>query len=103
MDTTVSLSRKTRATARRGNREQKSRWLFPAPATLVLLLMMAFPVAYTLYLSFTSYSPTVARTANWVGLANYVKLITDDERFHNSLFRIIIHHWWCQRAVRSRR
>jgi len=90
MDTTVSLSRNARARARRWNREQSSRWLFPAPATLVLLLMMAFPVAYTLYLSFTSYSPTVARTANWVGLANYVKLITDDERFRNALFRTLL-------------
>ncbi len=90
MDTSAGLSQRARALAGKRNRQWRSRWLFPAPATLVLLLMMAFPVAYTLYLSFTSYSPTAARTADWVGISNYVKLITDDERFMNALGRTLV-------------
>ena len=33
-------------------------WLFPAPSVIIMIVLMAFPVAYTLYLSFTKWSPT---------------------------------------------
>ncbi len=70
-------------------RERHFAWLFPGPATLVLLLMMAFPVAYTLYLSFTNWTPTAVGTAQWIGLSNYIKLLTNDERFMNALGRTL--------------
>ncbi len=56
---------------------------------IVLLLMMAFPVLYTLYLSLTNFTPTAAGTAKFVGLANYIKLLTQDERFINAVGRTL--------------
>ena len=64
-------------------------WLFSGPAVLVLLVMMAFPVVYTLYLSFTNWTPTLVGSAKFVGLQNYIKLVTQDERFLNALWRTI--------------
>jgi multiple sugar transport system permease protein len=65
-------------------------WMFSGPAALVLLVMMAFPVAYTLYLSFTNWTPTLVGSAKFVGLQNYIKLIAHDERFLNALWRTIL-------------
>lgn len=63
--------------------------MFSGPAVLVLLVMMAFPIAYTLYLSFTDWTPTLVGSAKFVGLQNYVKLIARDERFLNALWRTL--------------
>ena len=60
------------------HREQ--RWLplvMLLPALLVMLLVIAFPMAYSLYLSFTDYSLTTARNVNFVGLENYLTLFQD--------------------------
>jgi multiple sugar transport system permease protein len=64
--------------------------LFPGPAVLVLLLMMAFPIAYTLFLSLTNWTPTAGGTPQVTGFQNYIKLLTDDERFRNALGRTLI-------------
>ena len=76
-------------TGRRRGHEWSYAWIFSGPAVLVLTVMMAFPVAYTLYLSFTNWTPTLVGTAKFVGLQNYIKLITQDERFRNALWRTI--------------
>ena len=65
-------------------------WLFSGPAVLILLLMMVFPIAYTLYLSFTNWTPSVAGTPQFIGLQNYIKLIVEDERFQNAVGRTLI-------------
>jgi multiple sugar transport system permease protein len=70
-------------------RERRAAWLFPAPAVIVLLAMMAFPVLYTLYLSLTNFTPTASGAMKFVGLANYIKLLTQDERFINAVGRTL--------------
>jgi multiple sugar transport system permease protein len=52
--------------------------------------MMAFPIAYTLYLSFTNWTPSVAGMPQFIGLQNYIKLITEEERFQNAVGRTLI-------------
>lgn len=90
MDMTTTLGRARTPVRRRGWLEHFDRWLFPAPAIVILLLMMAFPVVYTLYLSFTNWTPTAVGTAQWIGVQNYVKLIVEDERFINALGRTLL-------------
>ena len=70
-----------------------ARWpafAFPAPAVIVLLLMMLFPVGYTLYLSLTNWTPTAGATPTISGFGNYVKLLTEDERFRHALGRTLL-------------
>ncbi len=74
---------------RHPTREWQYAWMFSGPAVLVLLVMMAFPIAYTLYLSFTNWTPTLVGSAKFIGLQNYIKLIFHDERFLNALWRTI--------------
>jgi multiple sugar transport system permease protein len=83
-------SRSTSIARRSHSHERWSRWLFPAPAVIVLLALMAFPVAYTFYLSFTKWSPTSVGLPEFIWFENYIKLITDDERFVNAVGRTLL-------------
>jgi len=53
------------------------------PAILGLLLFTAFPMLYSLYLSFTDWN--VLTPAKWIGLDNYVRIFTKDFYFVQSL------------------
>ena len=54
-----------------------------APAVLFTVAMIAFPVVYTIWLSFQSFSTTGQQS--FAGIANYTKLISDNE-FWNGLW-----------------
>lgn len=64
-----------------------TRWLFILPAVIFVLLMIVFPVAYTLYLSLHEWSGSAVRAPEWVGLGNYAELLTRDARFVDSVIR----------------
>jgi multiple sugar transport system permease protein len=68
----------------------------PAPAVLIMLILMAFPMAYTIYLSVTKWSPTSFGSPEFIGLENYIKLITEDSRFLNAVWRTL---WFTVVAV----
>lgn len=50
--------------------------VFISPALGLLLLMSVFPLLWALYLSFTDYSATRDTGASWVGLRNYIDILT---------------------------
>ena len=54
-----------------------------APAVLFTVGMIAFPVVYTIWLSFQSFSTTGQQS--FAGVANYTRLISDNE-FWNGLW-----------------
>lgn len=61
------------------------RWLvvgFLSPTMILLLFITVFPLIWSLYLSFTSYSPAHDSSwtaAKWVGLKNYADLLADPQ------------------------
>lgn len=61
-------------------------WLLPLPAILVVIVMMAYPVGYTIWLSFHDLSPFNLNDPEWIGTENYTRLL-DDMRFHEALKR----------------
>jgi multiple sugar transport system permease protein len=61
--------------------------LFPAGAVVFILLLMIFPLGYTIYNSFTDWSLTHGDAINFVGLKNYIDIFTNDERFWHSVLR----------------
>ena len=56
------------------DREALSAWIFLAPALILLGIFVLWPIAYLLYLSFTSGSFTQAGV-RWVGFENYWRLL----------------------------
>ena len=59
-------------------------WIFPLPATVFILIMMAFPVLYTVWVSFTDWSVSSGGDINFIGLKNYADLF-QEPRFYNAV------------------
>jgi multiple sugar transport system permease protein len=57
--------------------ERNLRILFPLPAALFVAVMMAFPVAYTLALSFTNWNLTSGAPPAFVGLRSYSRVFAE--------------------------
>lgn len=59
-------------------------YLFLAPAIVILCAALLYPIGYMIYASFLNWNPSQRiGDADWVGLANYVKLFSDAQ-FHES-------------------
>ncbi|WP_437113144.1 carbohydrate ABC transporter permease [Streptomyces syringium] len=61
-----------------GGPRRAARWLPLAPATVLLLLFLAGPIAYCVYLAFTDTQLTGQASASFVGLANFRRAFGDD-------------------------
>jgi len=69
--------------------ERNLRYLFPLPALLFVLLLMVFPVVYTLVISFTDWALTSGRPMKFVGLQSYLKVLKEP-RFLAALGRTFV-------------
>lgn len=63
--------------------ENVAGYLFLGPWLVGLLVIVAGPMAASLYLSFTDYNPL--GEPSWVGLDNYTRMFTEDTRYLASL------------------
>src|SRR5262245_65940603 len=61
----------------RRRREIGAAYLLLSPALLLLLTVLAYPVGWEIWTSFTSYSPLQEGGAVFVGLQNYRQQIED--------------------------
>lgn len=61
-----------------------SRWAFMAPAAIILLAMLAYPILYTIEISFSELDLATFTATEWVGWDNYAEVLHDD-RFWESL------------------
>ncbi len=52
------------------------------PALLVYLLIVAYPIGYSMWLSFTDFNPNKGGDWNWVGLFQYRTMIKDPNFWH---------------------
>ncbi|WP_230854956.1 carbohydrate ABC transporter permease [Arthrobacter terrae] len=57
------------------------KWLFAAPAMIFVGVLIAFPLAWTLYLSLTDAHGSVRAASHFVGFGNYLEVLKDTERF----------------------
>ncbi len=65
--------------------DRRAGWIFPAPAVLALFLLMIFPVVYTLWMSLQDWFVSSVTPPKFIGLMNYVRIFTGDERFRNAI------------------
>ena len=66
--------------------ERNLKYLFPLPALLFVLLLMVFPVLYTLFVSFTDWTLTSGRPMKFAGLGSYLKIM-GEPRFLDAVGR----------------
>ncbi len=64
------------------------KWIFPLPALVFIVVMMFFPILYTVWNSLTGWSLSAGTPATFIGLRNYVNLI-HDSRFLFSIWRTL--------------
>lgn len=60
-------------------------YLFAAPWIIGFLIFVLVPMGFSLYWSFTDYRVVSNEAPNWVGLENYITLLTKDSSFRASL------------------
>lgn len=91
------ITAETRA-ARPGRRRHRlvdalSRWSFMAPAIVLLGLVLAYPIFYTLEISFAEFDLMTFGAGEWVGFDNYREVMSD-YRFWESLRVTLIYLVW---------
>jgi multiple sugar transport system permease protein len=64
--------------------DRNLKWIYTMPAVLFVLLMMVFPIIYTVRISFFEWSMSATTPPKWVGIANYSTLLSDN-RFWDSV------------------
>jgi len=61
-----------------------SRWSFLTPATVILVAVLAYPIIYTIVISFSELSLATFSPTSWVGLDHYIDALTN-RNFLNSI------------------
>ncbi len=70
--------------------DRLSGYVLTAPVLAVLVLLMAYPLAYAVWLSFVQWKPAASI---WIGADNYVRLFTDP-LFWNALYNTVFYTFW---------
>jgi multiple sugar transport system permease protein len=60
--------------------------VFTLPAVVVVFVLMVFPVFYTVYMSLHSWFASSLTAPEFIGLQNFKRAITQDERFRNAFW-----------------
>jgi multiple sugar transport system permease protein len=84
----MTTSASTPAWSRWANNHRK--WLFAGPAMVFVAALIVFPVAWTVYLSLTDAEGSVRAESSFIGLANYLDVLTDTDRFWPAALRTAI-------------
>jgi multiple sugar transport system permease protein len=62
--------------------DRNIKWIYTMPAVVFVLIMMVFPIVYTLRISFYEWSMSATTPPKWVGLSNYSALLADGRFWH---------------------
>src|ERR687894_659549 len=74
----------------RARGERKLGYLLCAPAILMMLLVTGYPVGYAVYLSLQRYDLRFPDDREWVGLGNYIDVLTSTTWWADFLHTAII-------------
>ncbi len=85
MTTTTEPATAEAATRRQGRTvDLFVRWSFMAPSIILLIALLAYPIFYTIDISFSRFEIATFSAGDWVGLDNYREVMSD-YRFWDSL------------------
>ncbi|MCL4763911.1 MAG: sugar ABC transporter permease, partial [Burkholderiales bacterium] len=85
----AGAARAPRGGRRRALRREATPWAMVAPVVLLVGTGVLFPLAYIVLLGSESYSPYLGPQREWVGLANYARVL-GDAAFWNALVASVI-------------
>lgn len=64
---------------------KNTKYIFTVPTVLFVILCIGYPLCYSIYMSFHSWRMSLVDQPVWVGLQNYVKLLTNPRNI-NAIF-----------------
>jgi len=67
--------------------EEHARPILLAPALIAAVVIIAFPIVYTLWISLQDWFLASATGPKFIGLENYRRLLFDDTRFHSAMIK----------------
>ncbi|MCW4456863.1 carbohydrate ABC transporter permease [Microbacterium sp. MPKO10] len=65
----------------------RRKWIFATPAMVFTAILIGFPIGWTLYLSVTDAKGSVRAPADFIGIENYLDVLTDVDRFWPAVMR----------------
>ena len=68
---------------------RNARWLFPAPAVLLVAAIIVYPIVYTVWMSLQDWFASSLTLPKFIGLANYQKILVGDPRFREAVVRTL--------------
>ena len=80
---TALSSRKRKGLTSWINQENTAGYIFSLPLIIGFLMFMVIPTALSLFYSFCKHD--IQNAPEWIGLNNYIKILTDDSTFTKSL------------------
>lgn len=86
MSAGASLRMQSEASAHRARgrlSDLMSRWAFMAPTVVLLLAVLAYPIYYTVQISFAELDLGTFAATEWVGWDNYLTVVEDDRFWHS--------------------
>lgn len=69
--------------------DRRLKFVFLSPAMIALIALTAFPSVYMFVAAFVKFDPSAPLESEFIGLANFLRLFTDD-KFHNALINTAI-------------
>mgnify|MGYP001000668895 FL=1 len=75
--------------------DKHEKWIFPLPAVIFIIVLMVFPILYTVWNSLTNWTLTSRLPTMFVGFNNYIQLFTADPRFMASIGRTFVFTFGC--------
>ena len=84
VDEHLTAARASRSRFARKFADLVSRWAFMVPAAVLLLAVLAYPIFYTIEISFSRFDLATFSAVEWVGWDNYREVL-DDYRFWESM------------------
>ena len=86
----ASAAVRSRAPRRLGGwGHRNARWLFPAPAVLLVAVIIVYPIVYTVWMSLQDWFASSVTLPKFIGLANYQKILVGDPRFREAVVRTL--------------
>jgi multiple sugar transport system permease protein len=68
---------------------RNARWLFPAPAVLLVAAIIVYPIVYTVWMSLQDWLASSLTAPRFIGAANYRKILLGDPRFREAVIRTL--------------
>lgn len=70
--------------------ERQAWWVLPAPAVLLVLLLVVFPILYTVWMSLHAWTGQITVAPRFLGLGNYKQAILHDSRMWSAIWRTAV-------------